>query len=170
LGKELTVCAGLAAAAVIVWAVGLFLQLSSLESSYGQLKKQIETVFRETVPEEQNIVDPAAQLQQRLTAFRKEHDLLAGLNPNRKAPLEVLYALSQNTPTTAGLRLHDILITGDSVRIAGTCDSFRTLSDWQRLLETIPGLHVVDVPHPTRDPQSGKVQFTISLSTGESKA
>ena len=57
-----------------------------------------------------------------------------------------------------------------SVRITGTCDSFTTLSEWQRLLEAIPGLRVVDVPRPTKDAQSGKVQFTISLSTGESKA
>lgn len=170
LGKELTVCGALAAAAVVVWAVGLFLQLSTLESSYGQVKQQMEAVFREAVPEEQNIVDPAAQLQQRLDAFHKEQDLLAGFNPNHKTPLEVLYTLSQNTPATAGLRLHDITISGNSVRIVGTCDSYVTFTDWQKLLETTPGLRVVDVPRSMKDPQSGKVQFTISLSTGESKA
>jgi hypothetical protein len=168
--RELTVCAGLAAAAVVVWAVGLFLQLSSLESAYGQLKQQMEAVFREAVPEEQNIVNPAAQLQQRLDAFRKEYDLLTSLNPNRKAPLEILYVLSQNTPATASLKLQDILIAADSVRITGTCDSFTTLAEWQRLLETIPGWRVVDVPRPTKDAQSGKVLFRISLSTSESRA
>jgi hypothetical protein len=170
LGKELTVCAGLAAAAVIVWAMGLFLQLSSLESTYRQLKGQMETVFHEAVPEEQNIVDPTVQLQQRLDAFRKEYDLVPGLNPNRRAPLEILYVLSQNTPATADLKLDDILITADSVRIGGSCASFSTLTEWQRLLETIPGLRVVDVPRPTKDAPSGKVKFTISLSTSVSKA
>ena len=168
--KELTVCAGLAAAAAVVWVAGLFLQLSSLESSYGRLKKQAQEVFHQTVPEEENIVDPAAQLQQRLDALRKECEILTCLNSGRPAPLEILYALSRNTPATASLRLQDVLIAGDSVRITGSCDTFATLSEWQRLLETIPGLRVVDVPRPTKDAQSGKVQFTISLSTGESKA
>ena len=170
LTRELTICGGLAAAAVVVWAAGLFLQLSSLESSYGQLKKQMETVFRETVPEEENIVDPTAQLQQRLDAFRKEHEFMTSLNPGRPAPLEILYALSRSTPATGRLKLQEVLIAADSVRITGTCDSFTTLSEWQRLLEGIPGLRVVDVPRPTKDAQSGKVRFTISLSTGESKA
>ena len=168
--RELTVCASLAAAAAIIWVVGLFLQLSSLESSYGQLKKQAEEVFRQAVPEEGNIIDPAAQLQQRLEAFRKEYEVLTCLNSGRPAPLEILYALSRNTPATGSLRLQDVLIAADSVRITGSCDSFATLSEWQRLLEALPGLRVVDVPRPTKDAQSGKVQFTISLSTSESKA
>jgi Tfp pilus assembly PilM family ATPase/Tfp pilus assembly protein PilN len=170
LTRELSVCGGLAVAAGIVWVAGLFLQLSSLETTYGQLRKQMETVFRETVPDEQNIVDPAAQLQQRLDALRKECGLLTSLNPGRSAPLEILYALSRSTPATADVKLHDVLIAADSVRISGSCDSFTTLSEWQRQLEAIPGLQVVDVPRPTKDAQSGKVRFTISLSTSASKA
>jgi Tfp pilus assembly PilM family ATPase len=169
LKKELTVCAGLAAAAAIVWVAGLFLQLSSLESSYGQLRKQAEEVFRQAVPEEENIVDPVAQLQQRLDAFRKE-DALTSLRPGRPSPLEVLYALSRNTPAATDLKLQEVLIAPDSVRITGTCDTFTTLSEWQRVLGTIPGLRVKDVPSQARDPRTGKVTFTIYLSTEESRA
>jgi len=167
--KELTVCAALAAAAAVVWVAGLFLQLSSLETTYGQLKQQMEQVFRQTVPEEQNIVDPAAQLQQRLDAFRKESEFLTCLS-GRPAPLEILYTLSRNTPATAALQLQDVLIAADSVRLTGSCDSFATLSEWQRVLETIPGVRVVDVPRPIKDSRSGKVRFTISLSTVERPA
>jgi len=167
--KELTVCAGLAAAAAVVWVAGLLLQLSSLESSYGQLKRQAEEVFHQAVPEEENIVDPVAQLQQRLDAFRKE-ETLTSLSPGRPSPLEILYALSRNTPATTGLKLQEVQIAPDSVRITGTCDKFATLSEWQRLLETIPGLRVKDVPRPTKDAKTGKVQFTIYLSTEGSQA
>ena len=167
--KELTVCAGLAVAAAIFWVAGLFLQLSSLESSYGQLKKQAEEVFRQAVPEEENIVDPVAQLQQRLDAFRKE-EALTNSGPDQPAPLEILYALSRNTPTTTGLKLQDVLIAPDSVRITGACDTFTTLSEWQRLLGTLPGLRVKDVPHQAIDPRTGKVNFTIYLTTEGSQA
>jgi len=169
LKKELTVCAGLAAAAAVVWVAGLFLQLSSLESSYGQLKKQTEEVFRQAVPEEENLVDPVAQLQQRLEALHKEGEVLTGLNPGSPSPLEILYALSRNTPAATGLKLQEIQIAPDSVRITGTCDKFATLSEWQRLLETIPGLRVKDVPRRTKDDRTGKVQFTIYLSTKENQ-
>ncbi len=168
--KELTVCAALAAAAVVVWVAGLFLQLSSLESSYGQLKRQAQEVFRQAVPEEENIVDPVAQLQQKLNALRKEGGALTGLNPGCPSPLEILYVLSENTPATIGLKLQEVLIAADSVRITGTCDKFATFSEWQRQLATLPGLRLKDAPHQAHDPRTGKVQFTITLSTDGSQA
>jgi len=169
LKKELTVCAGLGVAAVVVWVAGLFLQLSSLESSYGQLKRQVEEVFRQAVPGEENIVDPVAQLQQRLDALRKERENLAGPGSGGSSPLEILYALSRNTPATTGLELQEVLIAADSVRIKGTCDKFATFEEWQRQLETLPGLRLKDVPHRTRNAR-GKVEFTIHLSTDGSQA
>ncbi len=170
LKKEFIVCGALTVAAVVVWVAGLFLQLSSLESDYRRLTRQTEEVFRETVPEEENIVDPVAQLQQRLNAFRKEGGVLSDLHSGRPTPLEILYALSRNTPATGSLEFQDVLIAADSVRITGSCDSYATFSQWQQLLETIPGLRVEDVPRSTKDPRSGKVQFVMSLTTREGKA
>jgi hypothetical protein len=168
--RELTVCAALGAAAAVVWGAGLFLQLSSLESRYEHLKQQAREVFRQAVPEETNIIDPVAQLQQRLDAFHKESEILTCLHAGHPAPLEIVDTLSRHTPATAGLKLEDVLIVADSVRIRGSCDSFATFSQWQRGLESIPGWRIVDVPRPTREDQSGKVRFTISLSTAESEA
>jgi Tfp pilus assembly protein PilN len=122
------------------------------------------------VPEEQNVVDPVAQLQQRLDAFRKESKTLASLNSGQPGPLEILYALSRSTPTTGALELQEILRAADSVRITGSCDSYATFSQWQQLLKGIPGLRVDDVPRTTKDPRSGRVQFLISLSMRENKA
>ncbi len=167
--KELTVCAGLAVAAAVVWVAGLFLQLSSLESSYGQLKRQTEEAFRQAVPEEENVVDPVAQLQQRLDALRKESAGLTGPGSGCPAPLDILYALSRNTPATAGLELQDVLIAADSVRIKGTCDKFAAFLEWERSLGALPGLRIKDAPHSMRDDKTGKVQFTVSLSSGGEK-
>ncbi|MCU0913391.1 MAG: hypothetical protein MUC88_02375 [Planctomycetes bacterium] len=170
LTRELGICGGLAAAAALIWGVGLFVQLSALEADYARLKKQTEEVFRQAVPEETVIVDPAAQLRQRLAACRQECELLTGLHSRRSAPLEILYALGARIPATGDLQLQDVLIAANSVRIMGTCDSFTTLTEWQRLLGTIPGLRVVDAPSTKNDAQSGRVQFTISLSADKDKA
>jgi hypothetical protein len=166
--REATICAGLAAAAVVVWTIGLFLQLSSLEADYARVKNQALEIFHRAVPEEKDVVDPDAQLRQKLDAFRKDSEMFACFSPDRTAPLEILQALSQRTPTRGSFRLHDVLITGGSVRIMGSCDSFATLSEWQQLLATTPGLQVVNVPNPKKD-TDGKVLFTISLSSTRSK-
>lgn len=167
--RELAICSGLAAAAVLLWVVGLFLQLSSLETQYARLKSQEENVFRRVAPEEQTIVNPAAQLQQRLDALRKDCELFTCFNPGRPGPMEVLLTLSRQVPATGSLRLHDTLIAGGSVRITGNCDSFATFFEWQRLLENTPGLRLVDTPQPQRDSESQRVKFTVSLSTTEKK-
>lgn len=168
--RELAVCGGLAAAAAAIWVVGLFLRLSSLESQYASLKQQETAIFRSAVPEETAIVNPAAQLQQKLDALRKDCDMFTGFNPNRPGPLEVLSVLSRQMPPAGALRLQEMLIAGDSIRITGTCDSFATFLDWQRVLENTPGLHLVDAPQPQKSPDSQKVEFKISLSTTEKKA
>lgn len=170
IAKQLKVCAALAAAAVAVWVIGLFLQLSSLESELVRLKEQAEQVFRQAVPEETTIVNPTVQLQQKLDSFHEEFELSTCFNPGRPAPLEILYALSRQTPARGSLKLQDVLIAADSVRIMGSCDSFATLSEWQRLLEQIPGLRIDDIPTTEKDAESGKVHFTISLLSARGTA
>ncbi|MBP7051847.1 MAG: hypothetical protein KBE65_12605 [Phycisphaerae bacterium] len=168
--RELAICGGLAVAAVVLWAVGLFVQLSSLESRLSNLKEQEVAIFQRVAPDEKTIVNPAAQLQQRLDALRQDGEMFASFNPGRPAPLEVLSLLSQQMPTKGTLKLEDTLITGDSVRIRGTCDSFATFFAWQQLLEKTPGLRLSGAPKPEEDPQSKKVRFTVSLSTAQRKA
>jgi Tfp pilus assembly protein PilN len=170
LTRELALCGGLAVAALVVWTAGLLLQLSSLEATHQELKKQIEQVFHAALPEEQNVIDPIAQLGQKLEALRKERALLTSRAGGRRSPLEILSALSSTAPAAAGLKLQDVAITADAVHLAGTCDSYALLTEWQHQLEALPGLHFVEVPRGVKDPQSGKVQFTISLSTNPSKA
>lgn len=168
--REMAICGGLAAAAVVIWVIGLFLQLSSMESQYAKLREQERAIFLRVVPEERTVVNPAAQLQQKLDALRKDCELFTGFNPNQPGPLEVLATLSRQIPASGNLRLHEMLIAGGSVRITGTCDSFATFGDWQRILENTPGLRLVDAPQPQKRPESQKVEFKISLSTTEKKA
>jgi hypothetical protein len=58
-------------------------------------------------------------------------------------------------------------ITGDLVRLMGSCKSFTTLSQWQRTLEEIPGFQVIEVPNPRKDNSTGRVHFSLSLSCGK---
>lgn len=164
LRKELMVCAALLALTVVVWTVGWFVQLSRLESQYAGIKGQIEDLTRQTLPEEKNIVDARAQLQQKLAAFRSNSTILTSLRPGELTPLGVLQLLSIHRPAGTTLMLDDLLVTRDAVRITGSCDSFRTLLEWQQELEEIPEFDVVDVQDPEKNAETGKVHFTLSLS------
>lgn len=164
LRKELLVCGGLLAATVVVWILGLFVHLSALESQYTRLKKQIQDVFEQTLPAEK-CVNPLVQLQQKLDSLHEDSGWLTSFQPGRLRPLEVLSTLSAHHPSGGTLEFDDVFIAGDSVRVTGHCDSFATLSGWQRTLEEIPGWVIVDGPNPGRDAKTGPVRFTLSLSS-----
>ena len=163
--KELIACAAMVAVITAVWFLGLFVRLSALESQYGRVKSQIDTVFRRALPQERNVVNPLAQIQQKLDAFRKDSEVFSSFGPGRFSPLETMYALTTHTPKDGNLKLHDLLGTAESVQVMGTCDSFAVISDWQRLLKQIPGFTVIDIQDQKRDPRTGQVQFTLSVSS-----
>jgi Tfp pilus assembly PilM family ATPase len=161
--RESATCGVLLTAIVAVWIIGMFLRLSHLESRYAKAKAHERDIFRQTLPEEKGIVNPLAQLQQKLDSFRDDCAVLTSFQPGRLTPLEVLQALSAHRPPDGSLVIDDLLIASDSVRVIGNCDSFAALSDWQRTLEAVPGFDIVDGPNPNKE--MGKVLFTLSLST-----
>jgi Tfp pilus assembly PilM family ATPase len=163
--RELIVCAALVVITAAVWFVGLFVRLSALESEYVGLKGRIQTVFHQALPQERNIVDPLAQLQQKLDAFRKEYEAFSSFGPGRFSPLEILHMLTTHTPKEGNLKFHDLAITTDSVQAVGSCDSFAVISEWQRLLKQIPGFDVVDIQDQKKDARTGQVQFTLSMTS-----
>jgi len=162
--KELIVCAALVAITAGVWFMGLFVRLSALESEYAGLKSRIQTVFHQALPQEKNVVNPLAQLQQKIDTFRKEYEVFSSFRPGRLSPLEVMSMLTTHSPREGGLKFHDLLITADSAQVVGTCDSFAGVSDWQRLLQQMGGFEVVEIQDQKKDARTGQVEFTLSMS------
>jgi len=163
--KELIACAALVVVTAAVWFTGLFVRLSALDSEYGRLKSQIQSVFCQALPQEKNVVNPLAQLQQKIDAFRNEYEVFSSFRPGRFSPLEIMYMLTTHAPKEGNLKFRDLLITMDSVQAVGTCDSFAVISEWQRLLKQIPGFDAVDIQDQKKDAQTGQVQFTLSMTS-----
>ncbi len=167
LGKEVKTYATLVGAIAFFLIVGLFARLSQLEAGYKGLKSRINEVFKTAVPEERNIVDPVVQLDQKLAAFRKDYQLFASFHPAALDPLQILKSISVSTPAGKDLKVADVLIAGDSVRISGTCDSFESVYQWRNLLQNVPGFAFVEARSPRKDPKTGLVSFTIVVSLAE---
>jgi len=163
--KEFITCAILMAAIAAVSLLGLFVRLSYLERKYAHIKNEITQVFKTALPEEKNIVSPLSQLEQELQSLRKDYRLFAPFSPTDSRPLEVLRSITLNTPSQGNVKIDDLLITTESVRFNGTCDSFESVYQWQRLLQKIPGFALVDVQDVQKEPKSGTVYFTIIVSS-----
>lgn len=161
--KELIACAALLTAIASIWLIGLFVQLSALKSEHARLKEQIETVFRQALPQEKNVVNPLAQLQQKLDEFQKDDELFSSFKPGRSSPLAIMHMLTVHTPGQGNPRFDDLLITPDSVQAMGTCDSFAVLLDWQQMLKQ--NFSTVEIQDQKRDARTGQVQFTLSMSS-----
>lgn len=165
LKKELVTCAILIGAIAVFSLAGLFVRLSHLEEDYARIKNETTEIFKATLPEEKNIVSPLVQLEQKLESFRKDSELLTSLSGTGLAPLEVLRKVSTSTPSGENVKIDDILIAADTVRVNGTCDTFESVYQWQRLLQEVPGFAFVDVKDVQKEPKSSVVQFTMLLSS-----
>ena len=171
LRKEFVFCATLICAIVVFLLVGLFMRLSHLEAAYARIKNETTEVFQATLPQEKNIVNPLVQLEQKIESFRRDSRLFASLSDSGLSPLGVLYKISANSPLRENIKVDDILIAADTVRINGTCDSFGLVDQWQQLLQEDPAFTFVDVKDIQKQSKSDVVHFTmlLSLSTQEAQ-
>ncbi|MBC8473053.1 MAG: hypothetical protein H8D56_26625 [Planctomycetes bacterium] len=171
LRKEFVFCATLMCLIAVFLLVGLFTRLSHLEAAYARIKNETTEIFQATLPQEKNIVNPLLQLEQKIESFRRDSRLFASLSDSGLSPLDALYKISANGPLRENIKVVDILIAADTVRINGTCDSFEPVYQWQQLLQEDPGFTFVDVKDIQKQSKSGVVHFTmlLSLSTQEPK-
>ncbi len=162
LKKELVICAILVCTIAVVSLVGLFVRLSHLEAQYAQVKNEIREIFQRTLPEEKNIVNPLAQLEQKLQSLRKDSAFFGSISGT--GPLEVLNVITTCTPPEMNISLYDMLITTESVRLMGTAQSFESVYNWQRLLQDAPQFSNVEVRDNRREPDSERIRFTVLVS------
>ncbi|MHC4644464.1 MAG: GspL/Epsl periplasmic domain-containing protein [Planctomycetota bacterium] len=164
LKKEFVTCAVLAAVIAVVSLVGLFTRLARLEARYAQTKSQIKETFRSALPEETNIVNPLAQLDQKLQSLRANPALFGYICGAGDGPLEILNTVTNTVPAQANINIGNLWITAESVRLTGTAPSFDSISNWRSRLQKIPGFSTVEANELRRESASGLVRFTILIS------
>ena len=167
--KEFAICAVLVAAIAIVSLVGLFMRLAHLENRYAGIKNEMKEIFECTLPEEKNIVNPLAQLEQKLQSLQKDYVLFGSISGAGAGPLEVLHAIATSTPSELKINLDDVLVTTESVRLAGTSESFESVYNWQHLLGNALHFSTVDVRDIRREPNSEMVHFVVWASFAAEK-
>lgn len=159
--KEIVTFGALIAAIAIIAICGLFLRLASMESEYKKLNKKITDLFMRTLPEEKNIVNPAAQLDQKLQSLKTGSAMLLRESGTEMTTLQIFHAVTTSVPSQANI--DSILIGADSVRVTGVCASFELIYNWQKQLEKNPAFENINIQDSSKDGQSRKISFTMSI-------
>jgi hypothetical protein len=163
LKKEFKVCASLIGAIVIFSLLGMFLRLSRLEATYASIKNETAEIFKTVLPGEK-MVNPLVQLQQKIGSSGEDSRLFNTLSLSGFSPLDILNKISANSSSRKNVKVDDVLIAADTVRINGTSNSFDSVYRWQRFLQQVPGLENIEVRDISKQSQSGLVEFTMLLS------
>ena len=165
--RQVALCAALGVAIVVVSLTGLLLRWHRLENQYAAVKSEMTALFQRTLPDEKNIVNPVVQLDQRLQALRKDYAVFGSVAGTSAGPLDVLQAIAAHTPLELKIRLDDVQVTAQSIRLTGTSDSFESVYHWQDLLAAALHSSTVDVRDVRREPDSQTVHFVLSASITE---
>ncbi len=146
-------------------AVRLFYELNNLENQHDLVKKQIREVFVQTLPEEKRIVNELAQMNEQLETIQAEYGTLAAGLSDRVLPLRILQVISEKITPNQNIRINDISMAPESVRLAGAAPSFESVDNLMSVLRRVSEFNTIEVQSIDVDPQSSGVRFTLSVTT-----
>jgi len=162
LKRGLVVFAILAALLAVSWLLGLLLHLQRLEREDRRVTAEINKIFRETLPEEPNIVDPLLQLQTHLKALRAEYDSFASAAPDAQSPLRILQLISAGAPANIKVTISELSIRGRSVLLKGAADSLKSADAFKRAMQTVAEFGAIEITDINMD--RGNPRFTMAIT------
>ncbi|MCP4611399.1 MAG: hypothetical protein GY845_22025 [Planctomycetes bacterium] len=162
---------GLYVAGALLFVIGallvamLFYELNNLENRHEFVKKQIREVFVQTLPEEKKIVNELAQLNEHLETSQAQYNALAAGLSDRVLPLRILQIISEKITSDQNVRINDISMAPESIRLAGVAPSFESVDNLMSLLRQVSDFDTVEVPSIDVDPRGRGVRFKLSIKT-----
>jgi len=162
--RELLTCGMLVAAIAVVACVGLFTRLAGLEAINTNITNETRNVFHAALPHVQNIAIPLVQLDEELQSLQKNYELFAPFGPTNRAPLKVLDNITQTIPSDMDIKVDEMYLSNQIVRIRAKCDSFDTAYQWESLLQKVPGFELAEVQDDIeKQSETEVVKFTILI-------
>jgi len=169
-GRTVEIKRGLYIAGALLFVIGallivmLFFELNNLKNRHELVKKQIREVFVQTLPEEKKIVNELAQLNEHLETSQAQYNALAAGLSDRVLPLRILQIISEKITSDQNVRINDISMAPESVRLAGVAPSFESVDNLMSVLRQVSEFKTVEVPNIDVDPQGRGVRFTLSIT------
>jgi len=158
------VCACLVVLLIVLLGVRTLFRIHTLEEKHTSLKKEIETVFSESLPEVTRIVQPLPQMVEQLDRVRKEHKLLAEAVNKNALPLGVMQIISEKFTAERDLMVSSMTLNYETVKIVGTGGSFESVEALATDLRNTSKFKDVKLEDVTTNKANSRVQFRLLIS------
>jgi Tfp pilus assembly protein PilN len=145
--------------------IRLFFELNDLQNQHNLVKEQIRDVFVQTLPGEKRIVNELAQMNEQLRTIQAEYSTLAAGLRERVLPLKILQVISEKIIPEQNIRIYDISMAPESVRLVGVAPSFESVDNLMSALRQVSEFNTIEVQNVDIDPKGGGVRFTFSITT-----
>lgn len=162
-GKDFVTMAVLISAAVLLGISTVFLRLHWGRSHLCGLEREIRTIFAETFPGEKerarSSLEMISLLRQRVDDGRSRLNAAGELGTG--SMLDMLRELMVSIPDSVSVDITDIRLDGNSIRIEGKADSFKTV---EKLLQNLSASGCFeDVRVKQADSLHGRVTFRVDI-------
>ena len=109
--------------------------------------------------------DELAQMNEKLEAVQTEYTTIAAGMSDRVLPLKILQAISEKITPEQKIRLNNISMSPESVRLAGVAPSFESVDNLMSVLRQVTEFKNIEVLNTDVDTQSKVVRFALSITT-----
>ena len=126
------------------------------------LDAQITHIFKTTFPGIQKIVDPLQQMRVEIQNTKKQS--ISSESPQKNIRnIDILHDISLLTPDNMDLELNRIVIGPGSVQISGYTDTFNSVNNFQRKLQSGKLFKAVTINSANIEKTENRVNFKLNL-------
>lgn len=150
----------------IVLGIALFgfaTELTLLSRRIDALDQEIKKAFLSILPGATRVVEPVHQIR---TAVEKlKGDRSASIqSANKRLAIELLNTISQKISPSIDVEVTQLVIGEDGVQLSGETDSFNSVDEMKKSLETLEGFTAVKINSATIDKGTKRIRFKIRIS------
>ncbi|MFO8163498.1 MAG: pilus assembly protein PilM [Thermodesulfobacteriota bacterium] len=133
-----------------------------LKERYRILDKQIEEIFKQTLPDVARIVDPLQQMKVKITQIKRSAFSFPSIGGGSKV-IDLLRDISLRVPESLDVKVMRMTVDIETVIMKGETDTFNTVNIIKKELEPSKYFSAVTISSANLERSSKRVQFEIKL-------
>ena len=141
---------------------GQFLAVNAKARRLAELDQQIETVFRQTFPDVNQVVDPVRQMQVRISEM-DAGSASPELPDTQIRVIDILNALSRQIPAALDVSITRMVVGADNVVLSGDTDTFNTVDEVKAGLDRADIFNNVTISSADLEKSGQRVRFKLKL-------
>ncbi len=147
----------IAVAFVVLFVLGLGIDLFTNVRINGELTRRIQAEFGSVMPAGTPMVDPVRQLEQHLSRITSKNGGPGG----KDTPLEIIRDVSAGIPRNIDVLVDNILIDENSIMISGTAKSYENVERIKASLSSLPYVAEVKIVSANVDKLDQRVRLKL---------